>query len=167
MSPDNASVITALFPLELGGVSDQDMILEGQELDAEESRQANILLEIFPDTSTQMLSWWERVYSLSPAADATVQERQQAIVQAIRSTGGLSRDYFITLAAALGYTITIEELQPFMAGIGRAGDTIYISDIIYEWGVTTQSQGATKDTVLESLFNKLKPAHTAVYFTYL
>ncbi len=167
MSLDNAAVIKALMPLELGLISDQDITLEGQELNNEESRQNTLLQEIFPDTSTQMLAWWERVCGLAPAANATVLQRQQAIVQAIRATGGLSRNYFISLAAALGYTVTIEELQPFMAGIGRAGDTLYISDIIYEWGVTTQSQGATNDANLEALLNKLKPAHTAVYFNYI
>ncbi len=183
MSLDNAAVIKSLTPLELGAVSDEDIVLEGQELDNEETRQNNVLQEIFPDTSTQMLAWWERVYSLAPAAGATVQQRQQAIVQAIRAQGGLSREYFISLAAALGYTITIEELQPFMAGIGRAGDTLYVQDIIFVWLVTVTAiqqyyfragQSAAgeplgapnENTIITAIFIKLKPAHTYVIFQY-
>jgi uncharacterized protein YmfQ (DUF2313 family) len=37
--------------------------------------------------------------------------------------GGQSRQWFIDVAAALGYTITITEYLPYMCGISRVGDT--------------------------------------------
>lgn len=183
MSLDNSAVIKALMPLKLGTVSNEDIALEGQELDAEETRQNGILLEMFPDTSTQMLSWWERVYGLAPVANATIQQRQSAVVQAVAAKGGLSRAYFIALAQALGFTITITEIQPFMAGISRAGDILYDENAMFIWLVVVtaiqqyyfrsgqssagEPLGApNENTIITSLFNKLKPAHTYVMFQY-
>jgi uncharacterized protein YmfQ (DUF2313 family) len=43
--------------------------------------------------------------------------------------GAQSRQFFIDVAAQLGYTITIREYRPFMAGMDRAGDNrIYNAD---------------------------------------
>jgi uncharacterized protein YmfQ (DUF2313 family) len=39
------------------------------------------------------------------------------------------------MASRIGYTITIDELQPFRVGSSRCGDTLYIDDIIFTWRV--------------------------------
>ena len=102
----------------------------------------------------------------------------------LNETGGLSIPYFIRLAAASGYTITISEPQPFRAGVNRAGDRLASEDIMWVWWVDVAAQSQTvwrfragsgtagsrlsqySDAVIESLFNRLKPAHTAIRFTY-
>lgn len=100
----------------------------------------------------------------------------------INGNGGIP--YFIRLAAAAGYTITISEPQPFRAGVNRAGDRLAREDIMWVWWVDVAAQSQTvwrfragsgtagsrlsqySDAVIESLFNRLKPAHTAIRFTY-
>ncbi|MDK4581531.1 phage tail protein, partial [Kingella kingae] len=49
----------------------------------------------------------------------------------INAIGGLSIPYFIDLARAAGYTITIGEPQPFRAGINRTGDRLAREDIMW------------------------------------
>ena len=88
------------------------------------------------------------------------------------------------MAAAAGYTITINEPQPFHTGVNRAGDRLASEDIMWVWWVDVAAQSQTvwrfragsgtagsrlsqySDAVIESLFNRLKPAHTAIRFTY-
>ena len=107
-----------------------------------------------------------------------------AVISKLRAHGGLSRSFFIALAAYYGITITIDEMLPFMCGWNRAGDSVYIPDTRFIWRVNATGAGRSlypfragtsfsgerllwwKSTVLESLFNLLKPAHTFVTYNY-
>ena len=112
-----------------------------------------------------------------------MQARRTAILQQLQARGGLSKLYFIGLAAAMGVTITIDEFRPFMAGLGRAGDPIYVPEAVFCWRINVP--GATcyyfcagqscageplrwwlPQASLEAIFNRLKPAHTYVFFNY-
>ena len=105
--------------------------------------------------------------------------RRTAVVQKLRLRGSLTRQYFVDLAAAVGYTITIEEIPPNDAGYGGAWDTINIWKVHVPIGAkeityfTAGDSGAgdlltdwPSEDILENLFNDLKPAHTQVYFVY-
>ncbi|WP_175992301.1 YmfQ family protein [Burkholderia vietnamiensis] len=134
--------------------------------------------------AAQLLTDWERVCDLTPATDATIQQRLSAVIAKVNETGGLSIPYFTQLATSLGYTVVIKEPQPFRVDAGRIGDTIYIDDIIFVWQVVVEGapnlayyfrvgQSAVgerllsfSDPVLEQVFTDLKPAHTFVYFAY-
>lgn len=70
------------------------------------------------------------------------------------------------------------------AGVNRAGERLAREDIMWVWQVDVAAQSQTvwhlragsgtagsrlsqySDGVIESLFNRLKPAHTAIRFTY-
>lgn len=138
---------------------------------------------ITPFFAEKLLPDWERVCGITPSADAGYQQRLQAVLAKLAETGGLSIPYFTRLAASLGYTITIVEPQPFRAGISRAGDPLYIEDILWVWQVVVASQSRSYlfragqsaagerltsfgDPVIESVISDLKPAHTFVYFAY-
>ncbi len=172
-----------LFPLPLEGVLDQDIELEGAYLDAAQASAGELLTEAFADTAAALIGSWERVTGITwPDGPPPLQARQSAVVGKLQSVGGLSAAYFIGLAAAFGWTITITEMQPFMAGISRAGDTIYPAAICFAWKVSgagtiykfTAGQSAAGEalqwwganTGLESLLNGLKPAHTYIIFNY-
>jgi len=176
-------VIKLLFPIELAGVSDGDIALEGAILDDVEAQARELLEEMFPDRSFTCLTDWERVCGLKPVEDATLQSRRDNVIRKLRERGGLSRASFIALAAAMGYTVTIEELQPFMAGWGRAGDPLYEEEVRFIWRVNVAGQALyyyraglsaagerllwwPSVTALEDLFNDLKPAHTYIIFDY-
>ncbi|HDX4896202.1 TPA: DUF2313 domain-containing protein, partial [Enterobacter asburiae] len=64
---------------------------------------------VTPFFARSLLSDWERVLDLTPAEDATYQQRQQRVLAKLAEVGGLSIPYFIQLASNLGYIITIDE----------------------------------------------------------
>lgn len=179
----HSEVLKLLFPVDLGGVFDDDIAVEGAALDRAQERAYDLLREIFPAGSHELLNRWERVCGLSPSDDAALQSRQADVVRKLREQGGLSRAYFVALAAAIGYTIEIEELLPFMAGWGRCGDATYVEDARWIWVVTVTNQSLyyfragmsvagerllwwPAQTILENIFNDLKPAHTYIVFAY-
>lgn len=92
-----------------------------------DSRAADLLeIESDPRTTTELLPDWERAWGLpgpcvTPAQ--SIAQRRAALVAKMTLLGGQSRQYFIDLAASLGYTITISEFLPYQCGISRVGDT--------------------------------------------
>ncbi|MDK4645438.1 YmfQ family protein [Kingella kingae] len=144
---------------------------------------ARVLNAMQPETSGEMLTDWERVLDLS-GQGKSYSQRLSAVLLKINAIGGLSIPYFTQLAKSAGYTITIDEPQPFRVGINRAGDRLAEEDIMFVWVVNVQSNsqmvwrfraGASaagerlshfSDSMIERIFQDLKPAHTAVRFTY-
>jgi uncharacterized protein YmfQ (DUF2313 family) len=180
---NHADTLKLLFPVELTGVFDDDIELEGMHLDAAQASAECLLNEIYADQTYSLLTDWERVCGLIPATDAQLQGRRDAVVQKLRDIGGLSRAYYISLAATLGWTITIDEYLPFMSGWARSGDVDYDEDVCWIWRVNVAGNAAysfrsglsvagegltwwTANDILEALIDELKPAHTAVIFNY-
>lgn len=177
------NVLKLLFPLGLDGVFNDDIEIEGDHLDAVQTRVEELLQEIFPEQSYELLTSWERVCGLTPAEADTLQKRRDAVVQKLRERGELTRAYYITITDRLGYTITIEEMQPFRTGVNRAGDTIYVDEIIFVWTVNVSGYSIyyfragesftgerllswDAQTALEDVLNDIKPAHTFIIFNY-
>jgi len=180
---NHSDVLKQLFPIELAGVFDGDVAIEGKYLDEALTSAETLLREMHPDQAHETIADWEREYGLTPEDGAPLQSRRDAVVKKRRELGGLSRAYFIALAASIGWEIEIDEPQPFMAGIGRCGDEIYAQDVVWIWIVRTQGQpyyafraGLScagerlgwnpSNGVLETLLTELKPAHTFVIFNY-
>lgn len=108
------------------------------------ARAAVLLIdESDPRSASELLPDWERAFGLPDpcvAEPQTITDRRRALVNKMTTQGGQSRAFFIGVAAALGYTITITEYSPFMAGISRAGDTRKLApddptDVGYRWYV--------------------------------
>jgi uncharacterized protein YmfQ (DUF2313 family) len=81
--------------------------------------------EADPRTTVEMLRDWETAFGLPDAClsePLSVADRQRVLVQRMTIEGGQSRQFFIDLAAEIGYEIDIKEYRPFMVGIDRAGD---------------------------------------------
>lgn len=134
-----------------------------------------------PEQSGELLSDWERVLGLN-GTGKNYGQRLSAVLLKINAMGGLSIPYFIQLAKSAGYNITIDEPQPFRVGQNRVGEHLANEDIIYTWVVNVQSNsqiisrfragGSTAgerlsyfaDSVIESIFQDLKPAHTVVRY---
>ena len=89
---------------------------------------ASKLLEVESDprSTIELLPDWERNWGLPDPCykqPLTIHDRQLALVLRMTMIGAQSRQFFIDVAAFLGYTITITEYAPFMAGVSNAGDT--------------------------------------------
>lgn len=130
------------------------------------------------------LSDWERVLGLpdecAGGLGQTLAERIAAAVAKIRERGGQSRAYYISVAAALGFSIRIEEYDAWTC-MDRCDEPIYIEEWRYAWTVRapeTTIREFTCETgcmdplrswgnvLLECVLTRLKPAHTKVLFAY-
>lgn len=178
----HSAVLKSLLPLGLGPISDSDLEIEGGHLDSAQNRTADLLQEMSPDNTHELLSDWERVYGLTPAIGEPVLLRQQKLVLKLRELGDIKLPYFVALADMLGYSISIEQLTPFMSGWSRAGDRIG-EDLWWVWQITVlekpaysfrSGSSAAGETLgwspagaaLEALFNDLKPADILMQFIY-
>jgi uncharacterized protein YmfQ (DUF2313 family) len=172
-----------LFPIELGGDFGKTLAISARILDAAQASADSLLTDSFADAAVALLPDWERVLGLDVGPDDPIAYRRDQVVRKIRERGGLSRAYFIRLAAALGYAIEIVEPRPSMAGIMRAGDTIISDAVRWQWGVVMPDRPVYQfragsscagerllwwdsEPILEAIFRELKPAHTFVYFIY-
>jgi uncharacterized protein YmfQ (DUF2313 family) len=92
-----------------------------------DGRAADLLeRESDPRSTIELLPDWERNWGLPDPCykkPLTIHDRQIALVLRMTMMGGQSREFFIGVAAFLGYTITITEYAPFMAGVSHCGDT--------------------------------------------
>jgi uncharacterized protein YmfQ (DUF2313 family) len=144
-----------------------------------------LLNESFPDTTTQLLPNWERVAGLPDECSElgdTYEIRRLNLIAKLTSRGGQSRAYFIEIAAALGYTITITEFSPFRVSYSAVGDPLYDETWYFAWQVNSALNTITYfragrsgageplrswgNTRLECIMNKYKPAHTVLQFAY-
>lgn len=144
----------------------------------------NLLVDSFPATAVELLPQWESSLGLpDPCAGPapTIALRQNQVVARFAKSGGQTVDYFIGLALALGYVITITELSPARFGM-RFGRPLTGSDWAYVWqvnaplyGIEVAHFGSARfgdrfstwgNAVLECELNAVKPAHTQLLFSY-
>jgi uncharacterized protein YmfQ (DUF2313 family) len=162
-----------------------ELTAEGARLDAALALSVTAVDGVDPFRSLTWLSDYERVYGLPDACardGQTLQERISTLAVAVLERHGVSRTFYIQLAAVLGYQIEVEEYQPFRAGISRVGDRLTNVDWMYAWAIRASAQTTHRfragrslageplawwgDELLECVMRRLKPAHTAVLFTY-
>lgn len=134
-----------------------------------------LIEESDPRTANETLAEWERMLGL-PDEDiieipSTVEARRQAIITKLLQTGGQSRAYYISLAAAAGYVVDIydgygDEL--FRVNRQRMGDRLYGVAWAHTWVVTVQPPlgSALTHDELERIIRRVAPAHTVVIFEY-
>jgi len=151
------------------------------------ARDCDLLAESYPGTALETLTDWERICGLPDPCTGpldTIQERRAAILAKLAMRGGQSRQYYIDVALAIGFVITIEEFRPFRVGANRAGDHLYGIEWMYYWRVTSWEpaqkitafrvgQSATRERLrswgndmLECLLRAIMPAHTVLQFAY-
>ena len=122
---------------------------------------ASLLLEresdprfTFPPQGDQpgLLPDWERNWGLPDpcySAPQTIAERQQALIMRMTMLGAQSREFFVAVAAQLGYAITITEYRPFTVAMDGCGDCRTIGDgtlMTNPWGqVITDPAGGSLD----------------------
>ncbi len=155
-------------------------------------RAATLLtVESDPRYTFEMLPDWERAFGLPDPCVPVVQtlpERRVALVNKMTTQGGQSREYFIGVAADLGYTITIREFRPFQFGLSSFGGSrgrFFLPSARFYWKVTITGPRLTRfqfgsssfgrDSFLEirraedleCIFTRWQPAHAQVLFDYL
>lgn len=190
--PDYRTQLQALLPRgaawtrELAAIATKLLDALAEEFARVDGRAESLPAEANPATTAELLADWERVAGLpdpcTGGLEETLQGRRNALVAKLSASGSASIPYFIAVAAALGYTVTIKELKPFRIGVTPITEPLYPSEIIFVWQVwapattityfTIGQSGINEplrrwgDALLECRINQLKPAHTAVFFIY-
>ncbi|WP_126456740.1 YmfQ family protein [Sulfuriflexus mobilis] len=160
------------------------LAVSAAELARIEARAEDLLDEADPRTTYELLPEHEKEAGLPDTCTTqadTLQERRDALVAKLTSVGGQSRQYFIDIAAALGYTITIAEAKASQFGKSY-GDLYNGVGWRFVWYVDAPTETVRPrrfgqsgygepyrdwgNEQLECLINRLKPAHTKVYFRY-
>lgn len=124
--------------------------------------------EADPRSTLQLLPEWEASVGLPDGClpgGGTTEQRRNAVVARLLSTGGSSPAYLIALGAAFGYTLTVEPLAPNQIRIRSAAAT---STTYFRSGVSRAADRLQifGNAQLECLINRVKPAHVQVTFAY-
>jgi uncharacterized protein YmfQ (DUF2313 family) len=165
---NHINALKKLMPIDLGVVSGMDMAVEGRLLDSAAAKIMQLLPELYPSTTTILFERWEAEYGLAPKPGDTLEARRHALLARYIDIGNLSKGYFVSIAAALGYKIDIAEGGEanvmFRAGTSRAGDPVNSASLMWVWKVTTHNKPPLND--LKNLFSDLNPPHMRLEFAF-
>lgn len=120
---------------------------------------------IFPNSAGGYIADWERTYELTPAADASQDERVQAVEVAMADLGGQSIPYFIRLAALYSVAATVEMFRVPVVGQLNAGGLAYSGDWPFTWRVDAPLSAYTNAS-MEARITARRPGNTDVIFGY-
>ena len=149
------------------------------------ARAVNLIREASPASTLELLPEWEATLGLPDpctVANPSTAQRQAAVLAKFVGAGGQSVPYFVSVAAALGYTITVKEFTPFRLGFSRFGDPLLGPGWENVWqvnapqisvkyfrlgiGVFGDPFWSIDNTELECRLRTIKPAHTILNFVY-
>lgn len=85
-----------------------------------DNRAYDMTAEITPSIADELLEEYEEDFWIDPSG-LTDEERREVLHAKNILIGRQDKEYFIGLAEALGYSVTIDEFQPFWAGYSTAG----------------------------------------------
>lgn len=187
------SMLQALLPTGMAWPRDPDAVLTNlmrawaDEFAREGLRVEDLLNESIPVNVRELLTDWERVLALpdscTAAVDLSINQRRAAARSKITSIGGQSRQYFIDLAASLGFPgATIDEFRPMTCN-DTCNDALNSADDRYVWRINLPSSGGIfiancnsdcnsalaswGNALVECAIGKLKAADTDVIFAYV
>ena len=149
------------------------------------ARDGNLLVDSFPPLTRELLPEWELTLGLPDECtplNPTVAQRVAAVAAKIVGRGGQSITYFIAVALALGFTITVQEFAPFRAGISHAGDPDYGEAWAHTWrihapattviyfraglSVAGDPLATWGNAQMQCVLSKIAPGQTIVQFAY-
>ncbi|MDP2786596.1 MAG: DUF2313 domain-containing protein [Pseudomonadota bacterium] len=169
-APDNALLVSLLAA-------------DGAALDAAYGSAQALQIEFDPRTTAALFADWETTAGLPDACiggGQTTGQRRAALVAKWAGQGGQTGAYFVALAAAMGYAITITEFRPHDVNLD-VNAPLFDAAWRYAWQINAALDTVTvltvNDTVidplsawgnqaLECMLTRLKPAHTHVIFSY-
>ncbi|WP_445677494.1 putative phage tail protein [Pseudomonas putida] len=120
---------------------------------------------IFPQTSGDYISDWERVFDLVPSASESYESRVEAVLVAMADLGGQSIPYFISLAERFGLNVTYDVNRRAVTDLARVGDPAPDGDLLFHWRLNAPLTSYAASRFYEVL-QRRKPANTEVTIGY-
>lgn len=176
-----------VWPRQLNGVQTSTLRALARSYQRSDEDARDLLDAAFPSTATAMLPEWEATLGLPDLCaigeiDSIIQ-RQRVVVSKLFGIGGQSVAYFIRVAEALGYTISITQYRQACAGMSVCGDALNGDEWPFTWLITAPETtinyaqcGLTYcgdplrswgNKQLECRLTVLNPSHTILKFGYV
>lgn len=176
-----------VWPRQLNGVQTSTLRALARSYQRSDEDARDLLDAAFPSTATAMLPEWEATLGLPDLCaigeiDSMIQ-RQRAVISKLFGIGGQSMAYFIRVAEALGYTISITQYRQACAGMSVCGDALNGDEWPFTWLITAPETtinyaqcGLTYcgdplrswgNKQLECRLTVLNPSHTILKFGYV
>jgi len=162
---------------------------QAEEFSRVDTRSEDLQKERSTLTTNELLTDHENDLGLPDSCsneDETIQERRNNVNSKFVQLGQQNTQYFIDVAEAMGWTITITEFSPFISGASSSGDSCGDSEVIFYWLVTVDlstsniiyftSGNSQSGDLLQQInyidyllckLNQLKPAHTKIIYNYM
>lgn len=122
-----------------------------------------LLKDSAPGTTIALIDEWEASVGLAAPVGATIEQRRSRVLARLIGAGGQSRCRFIAFAAALGFTIAIDNFAPLRVGHFRVGDAVYGNAWGSAWRVRIiASQGLMTTDQLKAELDAIRPAETII-----
>jgi len=140
-----------------------------EELSRISLRAEDLFNESVPSRVSELLDEYEYDLGLyDKNLGLTTAERIESIVAKFYQYGFSHKEYFISIAADLGYTITIEEFSPFFVGLSTVNTPIGPLRNIHFWLVWITIEEGIKYNLQELMdtINAVKPAHTIALYDF-
>lgn len=149
----------------------------GEELARVEQRAEDLITEAYPTRIQETFVEWEADFSIPDEGKeiASSDEGRREVIHAkFIATGQQNKEYFIDIATALGYTVTIEGISKSLVGVMTVGDSpITEEDCLFYWFVYVDVPAEmqtffTKANISQLIIDisKRAPAHTTVLFRF-
>ncbi len=160
-----------------------ELAAEGRALDAAQSGASSLLAEMDPRSAYTLFSDWERAFGLPDScagADQSMSQRRAALVARVTGMGGQSAEYFMALAGAAGYAITVSEFTPHSVDddvdAGLMDEPWRFAWQVHAAAVTVREITVDEDVdqtlaswgneLLECLIRRYQPAHKVALISY-
>ena len=158
--------LSTLFAAVCGAIGDGLMALHASSVNL-------LITESDPSLCIALLTDFETDYGLPDAAapaSPSSAERHAVLMARIQSLGGASVGYLESVAAAMGFSVTITEYRPFYAGVAAIGVAPVVDDRWSDaWLMTVPSGGmpawASDTSELAWWIGQIQPAHLVVMFS--
>ncbi|MFA5397430.1 MAG: putative phage tail protein [Methanogenium sp.] len=140
-----------------------------EELSRVSLRAEDLFNESIPSRVSELIEEYEYDLGLyDKNIGLTTQERIASIVAKFYQYGYSHKEYFIGIAADLGYTITIEEFSPFFVGSSTVNTPIGPLRNIHFWLVWVTVEYGINYNIQELMdtLNAVKPAQTIALFDF-
>lgn len=112
------------------------------------SRALDLIREADPRTTLEMLPDWERALGLPDPCTGpleTVDQRRLAVVTRLTEIGGQSPQYFVQLAASLGFDVEVVEYGPFQVGHSEVGEALTNGQKPFQVGISHVGEALTNN----------------------
>ncbi len=149
----------------------------GESLSRVEGRAEDLIYEAYPTRIEESFEEWEEDFAIPDEGkeiESTNEGRRQVIHAKFIATGQQNSNYFIDIAAALGYTITTNGIAKSLVGLMTVGDSVITEEECrFYWYVNINvppemTQFFTKANISQLVIDisKRAPAQSTVLFRF-